>query len=85
MDVSGFFSFVIYAMEELVSLLLSLPFVDGISFGHVLIAIVIISFIITALVGSVKVVSSVPDSLPERHTRFPDPSSLGARDERWLY
>ena len=45
MDVSGFFSFIIYAMEELVGLLLSLPFVDGVSFGHVLLAIVIISFI----------------------------------------
>ena len=49
MDVSGFFSFIIYAMEELVGLLLSLPFVDGVSYGHVLLAIVIVSFIITAL------------------------------------
>ena len=85
MDVSGFFSFIIYAMEELVGLLLSLPFVDGVSYGHVLLAIVIISFIITALIGSVKVVGSIPDSLPERQTRFPDSASLGSRDERRLY
>ena len=50
-----------------------------------LLAIVIVSFIITALIGSVKVVGSIPDSLPERQTRFPDSASLGSRDERWLY
>ena len=74
MDVSGFFSFIIYAMEELVGLLLSLPFVDGVSYGHVLLAIVIVSFIITALIGSVKVVALF--RIPFRNVRLVSPIPL---------
>lgn len=50
-----FFDFTIWCAKEFVDFLFRLPFLDGISFGHILVAIVLLAVVITALVSSIAV------------------------------
>ena len=73
MDVSGFFSFIIYAMEELVGLLLSLPFVDGVSYA--MFFLLLLLSVLSLLPLSVLLRLSVLFRIPFRNVRpaFPIP------------
>ena len=50
-----FFDFTIWFASQAVDFLMGLPFMSGFSFGHLLVALVILAVIITALVGTLAV------------------------------
>ncbi len=50
-----FFDFTIWFASQAVSFLIKLPFMSGFSFGHMLVAVVLLGVIITALVGTLAV------------------------------
>lgn len=52
-----FFDFTIWFAQQAVVFLMGLPFMTGFSFGHVMVAIVLLAVIITALVGTLAVAS----------------------------
>lgn len=52
-----FFDFTIWFAQQAVAFLMGLPFMTGFSFGHVMVAIVLLAVIITALVGTLAVAS----------------------------
>lgn len=54
---SEFFEFSLWCAKQFVSWLVGLPFLSGISFGHMLVAAALLSVVIGALVQSIRVVS----------------------------
>lgn len=50
-----FFDFTIWFASQAVAFLMKLPFMSGFSFGHMLVALVLLGVIIAALVGTLAV------------------------------
>ncbi len=50
-----FFDFSLWCVQQFVSFLFDLPFLDGISFGSALVAITVLAVLIVALVGTIRV------------------------------
>lgn len=59
---SEFFDFSLWCAQAFVSWLVSLPFLSGISFGHMLAAAALLMVVTAALVGSIKAVSLSPEA-----------------------
>lgn len=52
---SEFFDFTIWCAKQFTAFLLGLPFMDGVSFGHSLVAVSILAVLVVSLVGVLRV------------------------------